>query len=165
MRCTLHLLSASEFPLYVAARSTHKARNWEYYFPYHGITPAEYDAFIAAVPHILGSTPMTREQLATALALQTTLEPMQNLKMSGEVRLLPLFDAYILGLGRDIEALLPKTYKSLVFRPQGWISAVVLVNGCIKGVWEYKTQRARQPSKFTCSQHPRLLLRRVLKQS
>ena len=27
---------------------------------------------------------------------------------------------------------LVKTYKSLVFRPQGWISAVVLVNGCIK---------------------------------
>src|SRR5712691_282273 len=68
MRCTLHLISASEFPLYVAARSTHQARNWEYYFSYYGITPAEYDAFIAAVPHILGSTPMTREQLATALA-------------------------------------------------------------------------------------------------
>ncbi len=27
MRCTLHLLSASDFPLYVTARSTHTARN------------------------------------------------------------------------------------------------------------------------------------------
>ena len=45
MRCTLHLLSADEFPLYVAARSTHKARNWEYYFSYYGITAAEYRCF------------------------------------------------------------------------------------------------------------------------
>jgi len=68
MRCTLHLLSASDFPLYVAARSTYQARNWAYYFSYYGITSDEYAAFLAAVPHILGSTPMTREQLATALA-------------------------------------------------------------------------------------------------
>ncbi len=257
MRCTLHLLSASEFPLYVAARSTYPARNWEYYFSYYGITPAEYAAFIDAVPHILGSVPMTREELASALvsspgipklgplitssnwgsplkppalrgdlcfgpnqgqnvtfvnpkkwihnwqsfepyaalqeiarrylrtygpataenfaswwgvglvparklfrslenelaevnvegwhafALRTTLEPMQNLSTSCEVRLLPLFDAYTFGPGRNSEAHLPGAYKSLVFRPQGWISAVVLLNGYIKGVWEYKTQRTQ----------------------
>src|SRR5437763_7256146 len=78
-----------------------------------------------------------------ALTLRTTLEPMQNLQMAGEVRLLPLFDMYTFGSGRDSEALLPRTYKSLVFRPQGWISAVVLVDGCISGVWEYTTQRAQ----------------------
>lgn len=276
MRCTLHLLSASDFPLYVAARSTYQARNWEYYFSYYGITPVEYDAFIAAVPHILGSTPMTREQLATALAtslgipklrtvitssgwgsplkpsalkgdlcfgpnqgqnvtfvnprkwlktwqsfepyaalqeiarrylrtygpatpenfalwwglrtvparklfqslgneleevnvegwhahaLQTTLEPMQNLQMSGEVRLLSLFDAYTFGLDRESEALLPKTFKSLVFRPQGWISAVVLVNGCIQGVWEYKTQRAQTTVKVRMFSPPTTSLKKSI---
>ncbi len=257
MRHTLHLLSAEEFPLYVAARSASSVGNWEYYFSYYGIAPVEYKAFLAAVPRVLGSTPMTREQLATAVAneigvpklrtlitsagwgsplkpsalrgdlcfgpsqgqnvtfvnprkwitnwqsfepyaalqevarrylraygpataenfavwwglqtvparklfrsleseleevdvegwramvLRTTLEPMQDCSMAGEVRLLPLFDMYTFGCGRDSEALLPKVYKGLVFRPQGWISAVVLVDGCIAGVWEYTTQRGQ----------------------
>ena len=34
-------------------------------------------------------------------------------------------------------------YKSLVFRPQGWITAVVLVDGFMKGVWEHKVERSR----------------------
>ena len=73
-----------------------------------------------------------------AFALRTTLEPMQRLETPGAVRLLPLFDAYVLGLGRHVEPLLPKAYRPQVFRPQGWISAVVLVDGCMKGVWDHK---------------------------
>jgi hypothetical protein len=264
MRGTLHLLAARDLPLYVAARSMHDDRNWLSYFTYYGITPAQYDAFIAAVPQVLGSEPMTREQLSTAvaehigapelgkillssswgslwkpsalrgdlcfgpnqgrnvtfvnpsswlglnakqngptiephlalqeiarrylhaygpatpqdfarwwdgssrllaakklfqsiedeleavdvegwhaLALRTTIEPVQGLELSGLVNLLPLFDAYVLGDGRDIEPLLPKAHKSQVFRPQGWISAVVLVGGYIKGVWAHKSQRSQ----------------------
>src|SRR4029450_5444366 len=80
-----------------------------------------------------------------AQALRTTIVPMQKLETEadGVVRLLPLFDAYTLGLGRDIEPLLPNAYKIQVFRPQGWISAVVLVGGQMKGVWEYKTGRTQ----------------------
>ncbi len=77
------------------------------------------------------------------LALRTTLEQMQRLETTGTVRLLPLFDAYTLGLERDLEQLLPKAYKSQVFRPQGWISAVVLVDGRMKGVWGYKIGRSQ----------------------
>ena len=68
---------------------------------------------------------------------------MQRLETTGAVRLLPLFDAYVLGLGRNREPLLPKAYVSQVFRPQGWISAVVLVDGYMKGVWEYQSQRSQ----------------------
>jgi hypothetical protein len=78
-----------------------------------------------------------------AFALRDTLEPLQNLEPSESIQLLPLFDAYTLGIGRDIEPLLPKTHKLRVYRPQGWITAVVLVNGSIKGVWNYKTQRGQ----------------------
>jgi Winged helix DNA-binding domain len=59
------------------------------------------------------------------------------------VRLLPLFDAYTLGLGRDLEPLLPAAFKSRVFRPQGWISAVVLVDGRMAGVWDYTARPAQ----------------------
>jgi hypothetical protein len=257
MRGTLHLIAASDLPLYVAARSLYETRNWTNYFNYYGITQTQYEAFLAATPQILGSEPMTREQFAAAiaehtgvpelhslvltkgwgtplkplawrgelcfgpnqgrnvtfvrpskwigrwepvepyaalqeiarrylrvygparpkdfavwwglrilparklfesiadeleaidvegwraLALRTTLEPMQRLEMSDSVTLAPLFDAYVFGLGRgrELEPLLPKPYQRLVYRPQGWISAAVLVNGSIKGVWQYKIQR------------------------
>jgi hypothetical protein len=259
MRGTLHLIAAGEAPLYAAARSLYETRNWTRYFNFFGVTPTQYEAFLAAVPQVLGSTPLTREQLAAAvaeetgvpelhslviskgwgtplkpsawrgdlcfgpnqgrnvtfvnprrwigswravepytalqevarrylqtygparpqdfalwwelrvvparklfqsiadelvavevegwraLALRSTLAPMQSLETPASVRLLPLFDAYVLGLGRglELEPLLAREYQRLVYRPQGWISAVVLVNGYITGVWEYQTRRSQ----------------------
>src|SRR5579872_1499400 len=257
MRGTLHLLPASELPLYVAARSTHdEARNWYNYFAYYGITPTQQAALLTAVPQVLGKEPITRQQLATAiaeqtglpqlrefllssswgtplkpsafrgdlcfgpgqgqnatfvnprawlsieqeidpqqalqhiarrylqsygpatpedfalwwgrmgkvparklfqsladeleevdveglrvLALRTTLEPMQSLEAEETLHLLPLFDAYTIGMPRGIEPVLTQAYKSRVFRQQGWITAVILINGSIQGIWQHTTQR------------------------
>lgn len=267
MRGTLHLLTAEDLPLYATALTAYGARDWLKDFIYFGMTEAQYEAVIAAVPQVLGSEPMTREQLASAvawhigapeiagsllasswgslwkasawrgdlcfgpnqgrnvtfvnpskwidlaekqnrqpiepyaalqeiarrflwaygparvedfalwwsggaglgmsrklfrsiqdeledvdvegrraLALRATLEPMQRLETeqgTPVVRLLPLFDAYTLGVGRNLEPLLPAAYKGLVYRPQGWISAVVLVDGRTGGVWEYKIRNSR----------------------
>jgi hypothetical protein len=76
-----------------------------------------------------------------AFALRASLEPMQSLSPTGVVRLLPMFDAYTHGL-LDFDPLLPSAVKRLVFRPQGWISAVVLVDGRISGVWEYRFKKS-----------------------
>jgi hypothetical protein len=276
MRGTLHLLAAEDLPLYVAARSTHDDRNWLAYFTYFGMTEAQSEAFKAAVPQVLGNEPMTREELATAvaehigapevgrilvssswgslwkpsalrgdlcfgpsrgrnvtfirpgawigewhpvepeqalqeiarrylraygpanpedfarwwdgssqlthakklfrsiedeleavdvegwhaLALRTTLGPMQRSETSGAVRLLPLFDAYTLGIGRDIEALLLPAHKSRVYRQAGWISAVVLVDGRIEGVWEHKTGRSQTTVKVRMFSRPRASARK-----
>ncbi|HEU5376208.1 MAG TPA: winged helix DNA-binding domain-containing protein [Ktedonobacteraceae bacterium] len=258
MRGTLHLLSASELPLYAAARHwQNHTYNWSHVFAYYGLTPAQQEAFLAAIPHVLEQGPMTRQQLADAVAkhtgmaqtrdwisaanwggplkpsafrgdlcfgpsqgqnvtfanprtwvgnwpsiqpeqalrkivrlylqaygpatatnfahwwgeritlakklfklmedeleevevegwrgfaLRDTLEPMQSLETSETIRFLPLFDAYTLGLGRGIEALLSQTYKNLVFRPQGWVSAVILVNGSMQGVWQHTVRRSQ----------------------
>lgn len=257
MRGTLHVLAASELPLYVAARSWHEGRNWPYYFAYYGITPEQQEAFLSAVPQVLGKEPMTREELATAIgretgftevrglilasswgsplkpsafrgdlcfgpsqgqnvtfvnprvwigtwqsiepelaireivrrylyaygpatpeaftswwgasvsqikklfkslkdeleevevegwlafALRETLEPMQSLEPSETVHLLPLFDAYTIGMPRNIEPILAQAHKSEVFRLQGWITAVILVNGSIQGVWQHTTRRSQ----------------------
>ena len=256
MRATLHLISAADVPLYVAARSLDEPRNWIGYFDYYGITKSQYEAYLAAAPEILGSEPMTRAELADALAqhtgipelgelmiskgwgtplkplawrgdlcfgpspgrnvtfvnpkkwigewqpvepyaalqeivrrylraygpatvetfaqwwgmrltparklfrsmeaeleeveiegwpaiaLKETLEPLQAHPAGGVVNLLPLFDAYVMGIGRgaEIEPLLPQVNQRLVYRPQGWISAVVLEDGYMKGVWEYTTR-------------------------
>lgn len=259
MRATLHLLTASDYPLYVAARSLSDTRPWIRYFEDNGVPKAKYEVYLAAAPEILGDEAMTREQLATALArhthtpelrslmiskgwgtplkplawggtlcfgpnngrnvtfvnarrwigewqavepyealkevarrylrafgaakveefalwwaiglirarklfqsmedeletvevegwravaLRECLEPVQNAELTGSVHLLPLFDAYVMGIGRgaDIEPILPKAYQRLVYRPQGWVTAVVLEDGYMRGVWEYKNQRAQ----------------------
>ncbi len=59
------------------------------------------------------------------------------------VHLLPGFDPYVLSASHHSEYLLPEAHKAKVYRPQGWISAVVLVDGHIKGVWQYERKRAQ----------------------
>ncbi|MCB9454069.1 MAG: winged helix DNA-binding domain-containing protein, partial [Anaerolineaceae bacterium] len=71
MRGTLHLLTADDLPLHAAARSI-DPRGW-IDFEAHGISPKQAGAFFEAVPEILGSEPMTREQLASAVAEQVGL--------------------------------------------------------------------------------------------
>jgi hypothetical protein len=95
-----------------------------------------------------------------AFALRTTLEPMQRSGIANTVRLLALFDPYVLGIGGDIEPLLAKVYKHKVYRPQGWISAVVLVDGYIKGVWEYTARRSQTIVKVQLFAAPTASVRR-----
>lgn len=275
MRGTLHLLSASELPLYAAARYWHNHTcDWCKSLAYYGLTSAQQEAFLSAVPYVLEQGPMTRQQLADAVtrhtgvaqlrdmivsanwggplkpsafrgdlcfgpsqgqnvtfvnprtwigswqsiepeqalksivrlylqaygpatttdfahwwgeritlakklfhlmeneleevevegwrasALRTTLEAIQSFQVSETIRFLPLFDAYILGLGRDIEPLLSQTYKKLVFRPQGWVSAVILVNGSVQGVWQHTVRRSQTVVNVRLFSPPTTLIRK-----
>ena len=60
-------------------------------------------------------------------------------KRSACIRLLPNFDVYLLA-HREKEHLLGAEHYKRVYRNQGWISPVVLVDGAIAGVWSYKQQ-------------------------
>lgn len=75
--------------------------------------------------------------LASALTALTTAEPPQT------VRLLPYFDPYTVAIARHSDYLLPPAQKHKVYRAQGWISPVVLVDGRISGVWEHRIKRER----------------------
>ncbi len=57
---------------------------------------------------------------------------------AGVVRLLPAFDQYVVAAPRDREAVLPAASKGRVYRPQGWLSPVLLVDGRIEGVWRHE---------------------------
>jgi hypothetical protein len=59
---------------------------------------------------------------------------------AGSVQLLPYFDVYLLAHRVKEHFLKPQFYKR-VYRNQGWISPVVLINGEIAGVWSYKLSR------------------------
>lgn len=56
------------------------------------------------------------------------------------VHLLPYFDVYMLAHRFKEHFLKPQFYKR-VYRNQGWISPVVLINGEIAGIWGYKRSR------------------------
>ncbi len=256
MRGTLHVLSARELPQYVAARDWQHTERWSNYFAEFGLSRAQQDAFLQAIPHVLEQGPLTRLQLADAVARHTgvahvrdlilseswgtplkpsayrgdlgfgpgqgktatfmnprgwmgtwpTIEPkralqdiarrylqaygpataddfafwwgckkvlaknlfhslaeelevvevegwrafalratlplMQRVEPVEAVHLLPLFDAYTIGVPRDCEPLLAAAYKRQVFNLQGWTFAVILVNGAIQGVWSSTIRRA-----------------------
>jgi hypothetical protein len=58
------------------------------------------------------------------------------------IRLLPSFDTYLLA-HRAKDHLLSKKHYKRVYRNQGWISPVVLVDGAVAGVWSYKLERKK----------------------
>jgi hypothetical protein len=255
MRGTLHLFAVTDLPLYVAARDWQHTATWSNYFAEFGLSRAQQDAFLSAIPHVLEEGPLTRVQLADAVAKQTgvtrardfilssswgtplkpsayrgelcfgpgqgqsvtfmnpkgwlgtwqAIEPklalqeiarrylraygpatvndfrfwwgcsktlaknifqsmedeleevevegwrafalrstvplIQSAEPAEHIHLLPLFDAYTIGVPRDCEPLLAAVYKRRVFNLQGWTFAVILVNGSIQGVWSYTVQR------------------------
>ena len=257
MRGTLHLLAASDLPLYVAARDWQHTARWSNYFAEFGLSLAQQEAFLLAVPHVLEQEPMTRLQLADAVArhtgiahlrdlivssswgtplkpsayrgdlcfgpgqgqnatfmnprvwigkwqpiepemalqemarqylraygpatsddfafwwgctktlakklfqsleeeleeveveewraftLRATFPLIQSVEPTEQIHLLPLFDAYTIGVPRDCEPLLAQAYKRQVFNLQGWTFAVILVNGSIQGIWHHKIQRSQ----------------------
>ena len=59
------------------------------------------------------------------------------------VRLLPGFDQYVIAASRHAEHLLPGDFRVRVYRPQGWVSPVLLVNGRMLGVWRHHMKGSR----------------------
>ena len=74
---------------------------------------------------------LLREDMKTLQSASTELD---------SVHLLPYFDVYLLAHRFKEHFLKPQFYKR-VYRNQGWISPVVLINGEIAGVWSYKLSR------------------------
>ena len=56
--------------------------------------------------------------------------------------ILPGFDAWVVAASRCAPALAPHLRKR-IFRNQGWISPVLLVNGRIVGVWRHERKGRR----------------------
>ena len=56
------------------------------------------------------------------------------------VNLLPYFDSFLLG-HKDREHLAATEHRPIIYRAQGWISPVVLVDGRVVAVWEQTRER------------------------
>ena len=59
------------------------------------------------------------------------------------MRLLPAFDHYVVAAPRDRDAVLPASVRGRVYRPQGWLSPVVLLDGRMVGVWRHELEAGR----------------------
>lgn len=55
----------------------------------------------------------------------------------GAVRLVPAFDQFVVASTRQAEHLLPGPFRDRVYRAQGWLSPVLLVDGLMAGVWRH----------------------------
>ena len=73
-----------------------------------------------------------------AYALERDRGELRNAAPVPGVRLLPGFDQYVLNASVGAERFLPHArHRRQVFRNQGWISAVLLVDGRMAGVWRH----------------------------
>src|SRR5207237_1086765 len=80
---------------------------------------------------------------AQAWMLATDAREVRDLPPGKSVRLLPGFDQYVVAASCHAERLLPGDLRSRVYRPQGWISPVLLVNGRMQGTWRHEIKGSR----------------------
>ncbi|MEX0790523.1 MAG: winged helix DNA-binding domain-containing protein [Actinomycetota bacterium] len=59
------------------------------------------------------------------------------------VNLVPAFDQYVIAATRQAAHLTPGDNKARIYRPQGWISPVLLVNGRMDGIWSHEVKGKR----------------------
>jgi hypothetical protein len=78
-----------------------------------------------------------------AWMLTADVREVRELSPNRSVRLLPAFDQYVVGASWHAEHLLPGDLRSRVYRPQGWISPVLLVNGRMEGTWRHVIKGSR----------------------
>jgi len=80
---------------------------------------------------------------APAWMLAADVHEVSELSPARSVRLLPAFDQYVVGVSAHAEHLLPGDRRHRVYRQQGWISPVLLVNGRMQGVWRHEIKGSR----------------------
>jgi hypothetical protein len=101
-----------------------------------GITsPAQAGRWLAGLDDELATVSVEGSE---ALMLAADVEELSRAEPEGAVRLLPAFDHYVVAAPRGAEAVLPVALRARVYRPQGWLSPVVFVDGRVVGVWSHE---------------------------
>jgi len=78
-----------------------------------------------------------------ATLLRKDLDPLTNASLERpHVCLLPYFDVYLTG-HKNREHLVDRKHQPKIYRPQGWITPTVLVDGRVTGIWNHKLGRDR----------------------
>lgn len=105
-----------------------------------GVSPAEGGRVVKALGDRLTSVDVegvphwVRSDLVTALR---EAEPVRT------VRLLPAFDQYVVAATKHAACLMDGGSPDAVYRSQGWLSPVLLVDGLMAGVWSQERKGGR----------------------
>src|SRR5690349_10595965 len=75
--------------------------------------------------------------------LSHDLRELRTIDLVRSAHLLPAFDQYVIGASPHAEQLLRPDLRKRVYRPQGWVSPVLLVNGRMEGVWRHELRGSR----------------------
>lgn len=78
-----------------------------------------------------------------AWSLTSEVAKLTGARRPGSVRLLPAFDQYVIAASRHAQTFLPGPFKDRIYRPQGWLSPVLLVDGRMDGVWRQERKGNR----------------------
>jgi hypothetical protein len=70
------------------------------------------------------------------------------------VNLLPGFDQYVLAASCHAGHLMPAEPRSSIYRPQGSISPVLLVDGFMRGTWRHSVKNSRAGSRVEVAIQP-----------
>jgi hypothetical protein len=103
-------------------------------------SPAGARRWLAALGDEVVTVDVEGEQL---VMLAADVDEAEAAEPSGVVRLLPAFDHYVVAAPRDADAVLPAAHRARVYRPQGWLSPVVLVDGRMAGIWLHERKGDR----------------------
>jgi hypothetical protein len=77
----------------------------------------------------------------TARVLADDVDSLLAAKPTRDVRLLPGFDQWVLGLGTDDPHIVPQGRRAAVSRQSGWIAPLVVAGGVIRGTWRLEGDR------------------------
>jgi DNA glycosylase AlkZ-like len=78
-----------------------------------------------------------------AWALTSDLSEIASSSLEKTVQLLPAFDQYVIAAPRDCTRVIPDGTKKRIYRNQGWVSPVLLINGQMAGVWRHDRKGAK----------------------
>jgi uncharacterized protein YcaQ len=79
----------------------------------------------------------------TGVALARDVDALAAAETPDVARLLPAFDPWVAGASRTSAAFVDPRHRARVYRPQGWFSPVVLVNGRMAGIWRHERKGRR----------------------
>jgi hypothetical protein len=103
-------------------------------------SPALCERMIQALGDTVGEVDVEGVQ---AWMLASDVDEAAAAEPAGVVRLLPGFDHYVVAAPRNRDAVLPEDRRARVYRPQGWISPVLVADGRMLGVWRHERRGRR----------------------
>jgi uncharacterized protein YcaQ len=105
-----------------------------------GMAPSRGEQMIRALGEEAVEIDVGRERV---WLLTRDVESLEHAASPDAARLLPAFDPWVVAASRTSRAVVADAHRSRVYRPQAWLSPVVLVNGRMLGVWKHERKGAR----------------------